>query len=150
MEMPEVENLVLANHVEAVNGLLYISGGGWTDHWRPQPPVGGGPIVSHLGVAVTVVVPAAAPSIPQQLSVTIEDEQERQVAGLQTQINQARPPGLPPGQPQRISLALSFNIVFPVAGDYRLVARLGISTPRELQFRVHDVIPTQAEAPPVN
>ena len=150
MEMPEVENLVLANHVEAVNGLLYISGGGWTDHWRPQPPAGGPPIVSHLGVAVTVVVPPAAAPIPQQLSVAIEDEQERQVAGVQTQINQSRPAGLPAGQPQRIALALTFNIVFPVAGEYRLVARLGISAPRELRFRVHDVAPPAAAAPPVN
>lgn len=148
--MPEVENLVLANHVEVVNGLLYISGGGWTDHWRPQTAVGGPPIVSHLGVAVTVVVPASAAPIPQQLSVTIEDEQERQVAGVQTQINQSRPAGLPAGQAQRISLALTFNIVFPVAGEYRLVARLGISAPRELRFRVHDVATPAAAAPPVN
>ncbi len=148
--MPEVENLVLANHVEAVNGLLYISGGGWTDHWRPQQPLGGPPIVSHLGVAVTVVVPASAPTIPQQLSVAIEDDQERQVAGMQTQINQVRPPGLPAGQAQRISLALTFNIVFPVAGEYRLVARLGIVPPRELTFRVHDVAPPGSEVPPVN
>ncbi len=148
--MSEIENLILANHVEAVNGLLYIAGGGWTDHWRPEPPPGGPPIVSHLGVAVTVVIPSSAPSIPQQLAVAIEDDQGRQVAGMQTQINQQRPPGLPPGQPQRISLALTFNLVFPAAGDYRVVARLGISPPRQHQFRVHDVAPPGVGAPPVN
>ncbi|HVD02885.1 MAG TPA: hypothetical protein VNF75_01910 [Candidatus Dormibacteraeota bacterium] len=150
VESPEVENLILANHVEAVNGLLYISGGGWTDHWRPQPPPGSPPIFSHLAVAVTVMVPAAAPPVPQQLAVSVEDDQGRQVAGMQTQINQARPPGLPVGQAQRIALALTFNLVFPVAGDYRIVARLGISTPRELPFRVHDVAPPEVSAPPLN
>lgn len=148
--MSEIENLILANHVEAVNGLLYIAGGGWTDHWRPELPPGGPPIVSHLGVAVTVVIPSSAPSIPQQLAVAIEDDQGRQVAGMQTQINQQRPPGLPPGQPQRISLALTFNLVFPAAGEYRVVARLGISPPRQHLFRVHDVAPPGVGAPPVN
>ncbi len=150
LESPEVETLILANHVEAVNGLLYISGGGWTDHWRPQPPVGSAPILSHLGVAVTVVVPASAPPVPQQLSVTVEDDQGRQVAGMQTQLNQARPPGLPPGQAQRIALALTFNLVFPMAGEYRIVARLGISSPRELPFRVHDVATPELSAPSLN
>jgi hypothetical protein len=101
-------------------------------------------------VADTVVIPASAPAIPQQLAVAIEDDQGRQVAGMQTQINQQRPPGLPPGQPQRISLALTFNLVFPAAGDYRVVARLGISSPRQHQFRVHDVAPPGVAAPPVN
>jgi len=150
MESPEIENLILANHVEAVNGLLYVSGGGWTDHWRPQAPQPGPPVVSHLGVAVTVVIPAAAPQVPQQLSVGIEDEQGRQVAGMQTMLNQARPAGLPQGQAQRTVLALSFNIIFPAAGEYRVVARLGISPARELPFRVHDVAAGEPGPPPVN
>ncbi len=33
-EKPTIEFLILAHHVEAVNGLLYISGGGWNDHRR--------------------------------------------------------------------------------------------------------------------
>ena len=151
MDSPEIENMILANHVEAVNGPLYISGGGWTDHWRPQSPQPGVPVVSHLGVAVTVVVPAEAPSVAHQLTVGIEDDQGRQVAGIQTQMNQGRPAGLAPGQAQRSVLALSFNIVFPTAGEYRVVARLGIAAPRELPFRVHDVAaPAPPSAPPVN
>ncbi len=149
MESPEIENLVLANHVEAVNGLLYISGGGWTDHWRPQQVPGAPPMVSHLGVAVTVLIPASAPPIPQQLAVAVEDERGQQIAGMQTQLGQARPPGIPPGDAQRVVLALSFNLVFPGPGAYRLVARLGISAPRELPFRVHDVSPPAA-SPPIN
>ncbi len=150
METPEIENLILANHVEVVNGLLYISGGGWTDHWRPAPALSGPPIISHLGVAVTLVVPAAAPPVPQQLTVAIADDQGRQVAGLQTMINQARPTGLGPDQEQRIALALSFNIVFPAAGLYHLAATLGISAPRTLAFRVHDVTPPATDVPTVN
>ena len=36
--MAELEILMLANHAEAANGLLYVLGGGWTHHWRPPPP----------------------------------------------------------------------------------------------------------------
>lgn len=150
MESPEIENLVLANHVEAVNGLLYISGGGWTDHWRPQPVAAGAAIVSHLGVAATVLIPPSAPAVRQQLAVAVEDGAGRQVAGVQTELNQTRPPGMPPGQAQRIALALSFNLVFPAPGEYRVVARLGITPPRELPFRVHDVAPSPELPPPVN
>lgn len=150
VESPEIENLILANHVEAVNGLLYVSGGGWTDHWRPLPTSPGPPPVSHLGVAVTVLIPAAAPQVAHQLQVQIQDEQGRQLAGLQAQLNQGRSPGSTSGQDQRTALALSFNLVFPSAGLYRVVAKLGISPPRELPFRVHDVAPGQPAAPPVN
>lgn len=150
MDFPQIENLILANHVEAVNGLLYVSGGGWTDHWRPQPPHPGAPVVSHLGVAVTVVIPADAPAVPQQLSVAIEDVDGGQVAGLATQLSPTRPPGLPAGQELRSVLALSFNLVFPAAGGYRVVARLGISPPRQLPFQVHDVAPGEPPPPPVN
>lgn len=150
-DSPRIENLILANHVEAVNGLLYIAGGGWTDHWRPAPPGPGQPVVSHLGVGVTVLVPwTASGGQPYQLSVAIEDGAGNQVAGMATQLSSTRPPGLPTGADLRTVLALALNLVFPQAGEYRVVATLAGQQPRAVDFRVHDVVQPPPAQPTVN
>ncbi|MGH7611852.1 MAG: DUF6941 family protein [Candidatus Dormibacteria bacterium] len=149
MDQPQIEILILANHVEAVNGLLYISGGGWTDHWRPAPQ-GGQPVVSHLGVGVTVLVPWTASQAVHTLAVAIEDTGGRQVASVSAQLNPTRPQGLPTGSDQRAVLALSLNLVFPGPGEYRLVARLDQGEARTVGFRVHDVTQPHADPPAIN
>src|SRR5665213_3177253 len=95
MDSPEIENMILANHVEAVNGLLYISGGGWTDHWRPAATNPGQPVVSHLGVGVTVLVPWIASGSPYPLSVPVEVWVGPQIAGVGPQLSSTRAPGQP-------------------------------------------------------
>lgn len=149
-DAPRIENLILANHVEAVNGLLYIAGGGWTDHWRPAAPSPGQPVVSHLGVGVTVLVPWTASGPTYQLSVAIEDAGGNQVAGMATQLSSTRPPGLPTGADLRTVLALSLNLVFPTAGEYRVVATLAGRPGRAVDFRVHDVVQPPPAQPTVN
>ncbi|MFZ0994645.1 MAG: hypothetical protein WAO09_01500 [Candidatus Dormiibacterota bacterium] len=149
-DQPRIENLILANHVEAVNGLLYISGGGWTDHWRPTAAHPGQPVVSHLGVGVTVLVPWIASGNTYPLSVSIQDSVGNQIAGMATQLSSARPPGLPTGSDIRSVLALSLNLVFPAAGEYRVVAALAGQPQRSVGFRVHDVAPPQPAQPTVN
>jgi hypothetical protein len=150
MDAAQIENLILGNHVEAVNGLLYISGGGWTDHWRPSSASAGQPVVSHLGVGVTVVVPWTASGNSYPLSVAIEDAVGNHIAGMTTQLNSPRPPGLPTGADIRSVLALSLNLVFPKAGEYRVVATLAGQPARTVDFRVHDVAPPSPPQPPVN
>ncbi|MGC1184868.1 MAG: hypothetical protein WBA31_06920 [Candidatus Dormiibacterota bacterium] len=150
MDAPRIENLILANHVEAVNGLLYISGGGWTDHWRPAAVAPGQPVVSHLGVGVTVLVPWVASGQPYPLAVRVEDSVGNQIAGMTTQLSSTRPPGLPTGADLRTVLALAMNVVFPTSGEYRVVAALADQPTRAVDFRVHDVVPPAPSQPPVN
>jgi len=150
MDAPQIENLILANHVEAINGLLYISGGGWTDHWRPSAASAGQPVVSHLGVGVTVVVPWTASGNIYPLKVSIEDSVGNRVAEMTTQLNSTRPPGLPTGADIRSVLALSLNLVFPKAGEYLVVATLAGQPARTVAFRVHDVAPTSPPQPAIN
>ncbi len=147
----EIETLILANHVEAVNGLLYVSGGGWTDHWRPAPGAGQ-PVISHLGVGLTILVPWSAATTVHPLAVTIETEDGHAVGQMATQVNLPRPAGMAAGTDQRAVLALALNLVFPVAGPYRVVARLDEIRTREVRFRVHDLsapVPG-ADVPPTN
>ncbi|HUY61867.1 MAG TPA: hypothetical protein VMW49_08315 [Candidatus Dormibacteraeota bacterium] len=148
LDAPEIETLILANHVEAVNGLLYISGGGWADHWRPVPPGAAAPAPSHLGIAVSVIVPWNSTNTPHQVQIWIEDQDGHRLNDpVQVTMNTGRPPNIPPGSEQRVSLALAVNLVFPHPGDYCVKARLGGQEARSVAFRVHD-LPAQGPLPP--
>ena len=135
--MPQVEFLVLANHAEAVNGLLYISGGGWTEHWRNVQP--GQPLPpSTLGVAVGILVPWNETNRRHRLIVRVEGEDGQAVVPpIEGEFEMGRPPGFPPGIDQRSVLAINANLQFPSAGGYRVVAECGDHV-RSVSFRVHD------------
>ena len=135
-----IETLLLANHVEAVNGLLYISGGGWTDLQRRVRP-GEPPPVTHFGLGVSVLVPWTETNRPNRLEVQIEDQDATAVvARLTAQFTVGRPPTLPPGEDQHQALALGLDMVFPRPGGYRVVARLdGEADRRTWPFRIHDL-----------
>lgn len=135
-----IEFLILANHVESVNGLLYISGGGWTEHYRRVKP-GGPPPVSHFGVGVSVLVPWHETNESHQLSIQIENEDATAVvAKVDAALNVGRPPSLPPGTAQHAVIGLSVETIFPATGGYRVIARLdGEKDMKRWPFRVHDV-----------
>ncbi len=139
-ETTAIEFLILANHVETVNGLLYISGGGWTEHYR-RIPKGGQPPVSHFGIGISVLVPWHETNEPHRLVVQVENEDAtRVIATVDSALEVGRPPALPPGTSQHAVMSLSVNTVFPEPGGYRVIARLdqdkGVKT---WPFRVHDI-----------
>lgn len=142
-ETVTIDFVVLANHVEAGNGLLYISGGGWTDHHRVVhegrvPP-------SHFGIAVSVCIPWTATNVPHSIVIRVEDDDATTtVIRSEAQLSVGRPAALPPGAEQHAFVAVNVDTVFPRAGGYRVVAALdedaGASADtRSWAFRVHDV-----------
>ena len=136
-----IEFLILANHAEIVNGLLYVSGGCWTEHQRVT--VLGQPIPnSHLGIALSVLVPWNNTNEQSTIEIRIENEDATEVV-FQTSasITTGRHPALSPGADQHAALGLSVDIVFPHAGGYRIVATLNgdNTTMRRWAFRVHDL-----------
>ena len=53
--MPQIEYVTLAHHAEAVNGLLYLQGSGWSD--LEQPIDGEGNLgMLHLGIGVSIII----------------------------------------------------------------------------------------------
>lgn len=140
---------MLANHVEAVNGLLYVSGGGWTDHYRTIPP-GAPPPMSRLGIAISVLVPWNETNQPHRLAVNVENEDaSATLARVDAELNVGRAPTLPPGAEQHVVLALSVDLVFPKPGGYRVVARLDNErSVKAWPFRVHDTIAGVAPSAP--
>lgn len=145
--MAEIENLILANHAETKDGLLYLMGGGWTDHARTiaagQPPP-----TSHLGIALTVLVGWTETNRPYQVNVVIEPEDGGDALfTLQAELVAGRHPEAVEGSDTRAVLAVSGEVVFPQPGGYRLRASLGDQA-RAVSFRVRDTVVNPGAAPP--
>jgi hypothetical protein len=137
-ESVSLDFLMLANHVENVNGLLYVSGGGWTDHHR-QVVVGNPAPLSHMGIAASVTVPWTQTNRPHSIAIRVEDEDGNLIGKVDGQLNVGRPPLLPPGAVQPMMIGFALDLQFPHAGGYRLVAQVDDGEAKSWPFRVHDV-----------
>ncbi len=133
--MPTIEYVTLANHAEALNGLLYLQGAGWTDVRPPVGPQGQlGPVHFGIGLSVLIGWNEANQKFPLHLEIVHEDGGEP-LMQADTQIEQGRPPGLVPGQDLRSVLAVNVDAQFGLAGGYVLRASIGEQT-RSASFRV--------------
>lgn len=133
--MPTIEYVTLANHVEAINGLLYMLGAGWTEIHPPVDSEGRlGP--AHFGIGVSVLVGwnETNQRFPVELTITHEDGGEPLVR-VEGMIEQGRPPGLPPGSDLRSVLGLDADVQFPQPGGYEVRVSLPGET-KAVAFRV--------------
>jgi hypothetical protein len=134
--MPEVETLMVANHVEALNGLLYVSGGGWTDLWRgnfaPAPPP-----LNHFGIGLGVRIGWTETNRRHHLVMKLVHEDGDEVFRAEADVEVGRPVGVPEGSDQRAVLAVNVDMQFPRPGGYSLTTELAREE-RSIVFRVHD------------
>jgi hypothetical protein len=140
-EKPQFELLCLANHVEALNGLLYMVGGGWTEHHRPPQQSTGQPTISHVGIAVMVRIPWNETNRPHRFQVEIQDLDGASFMKVEGDLNVGRPPQIMPGTAQHACLAINGELVFARSGSYVLRGVLNgdMATLRTWEFRVHDI-----------
>lgn len=144
--MPLIELLTVANHAEAINGLLYLSGAGWTDLRRVVPPEGPPPI-SHIGIAIAVSVGWNETNQRHRVTMRLETADGQEVVNMQADLEMGRPAGLLQGSDLRGVIAVNAELQFPAAGVYRVVASVA-DNPRSVTFRVHDVPTSVMPAPP--
>lgn len=130
VERPELEFLLLADHAEAVNGKLYLMGGGWdrrgiVDFRQPQA----------FAVAIGLLIPWNETNRPVSLSMTLRDVDGADVAPpLQTQVVIGRPANAMPGQKLRYMLAVNLQVALPRLGQYVVEARVGDAPPKRVSF----------------
>jgi hypothetical protein len=131
-EHPEIDFIVLADRVEAVNGKLYMMGGAWD---RLQVPDFSQPV--GFGIAVSVLVPWSGTNEEHPLRIFIESEDGTKLdQEYQINVNIGRPPNAIRGQSFRALIALNGGWVFPRPGTFRLVATLSDQEPKHTVFYV--------------
>jgi hypothetical protein len=133
--MPQIELLTLANHAEAINGLLYLSGAGWTDLYRI---VAEGVVpINHVGVGVAILVAWDETNQRHRVELRIENADGAIVVQVRGDFEIGRPAGLAPGSDLRNVMAFNGELQFPASGIYRVVASVADHV-RSVTFRVHD------------
>jgi hypothetical protein len=150
--MAEVETLMLANHAEATNGLLYVLGGAWTHHWRLLPVAGEQAQPSSFSVAAVFLVEPDEVGRRHSFLFRIVPEVGEEILRIEGTFAVAAPAD-PGTVPYRSAFAAHANLVFGSSGAHRLVAEVDSSSRRVVDFWVHDRDPegqgSEGDTPPV-
>jgi hypothetical protein len=113
--------LLLTDHSEAVNGKVYVNGGGWNMLGFPELPT-----EHRFGIAFGIDVAWDETNEPHTLRLEIQDpDGDRLGDELEFEFETGRPPGALRGQDQRIVLALEASIAFTIAGPHAVVIHDG-------------------------
>src|SRR5712692_7380627 len=129
-----IEYLMLADRAEAVNGKLYVMGGGWDrnfveDFRQPVP----------LSLAVGFLVPWDMLDFPQLIQISIENSEKKEapVYSLEATFVARRPPTGFIGDPLLVTLAVpAVAVKFPGPGKYEVIVRLAGGQERRIRVRM--------------
>jgi hypothetical protein len=105
--------LLLADHSEAVNGKLYMTGGGWNVLRLPELPHDWG---FHIALGIDVGWDETNERHSLQLNIHDPDGVELN-EGFSAEFETGRPPGMPPGQEQTFSTAGPHAAVVQLDGE---------------------------------
>jgi hypothetical protein len=112
--------LLLADHAEAVNGKLYMTGGGWNVLRLPELP--------HewaFHIALGIDIGWHETNATHELRVGIQDPDGVELGeGLAASFETGRPPGMPTGQEQRLVMSIGASATFAAAGPHAAVVHV--------------------------
>jgi hypothetical protein len=140
---PSIEFFILADRAEAVNGKLYMMGGGW-DRYFVQSFAQPVPISFALGI----LVPWNATNRQHGLQITIEDADGHPLRDfrLEASFVAGRPAHIVTGETQRVILTVpTVAIKFEGPGAYQAVARVSNEAERRVSFFL---VPAASPPPP--
>ncbi len=121
----EVEWLILADSAQVVGNKLYLLGGGWD----VLTVNSGFPLDQRCALAMAVKVPWNETNRKKTFEIEVmgEDpatEQPKAILKVGGQFEIGRPPGIPPGQDQRVQIAMETNVRIEYPGTKLIVARI--------------------------
>ena len=113
----EIGFVLLCDYSEAVNGKLYLTGGGWNVLRLPELPHEWS---FHIGLGIDVAWHET--NDPHELVVTVQDPDGLELGeGLTANFETGRPPGLPQGQEQRLVMSIAATATFATPGPHAAV-----------------------------
>jgi hypothetical protein len=133
----EIEFLILADYVEALNNKLYLMGGGWNQIVAPSFPVN-----HRMGIAISILLDEAEAPAHFPLRLAILDVMAERPVIPEIAIDvavQLAEPGVKP----RAVVAMNTQFPLPGAGHYRVVATAAPNVRRETYFDARLVAPLQ-------
>ena len=116
------EFLLLADGAEAVNGKIYILGGGVDRHFVQAGAER--PIQLRADIAVGILVDWGETNNRYPMSVKVIDEDEHEILSIDGEFEAGRPPGAKPGQSLRTVLSIRGPFPIPSPGAYRVQLQL--------------------------
>lgn len=139
----EVGFLILTDHSEALNSKIYVMGGGWNMLRLPALP--------HewsFGIAVGLDVSWDETNRRHTVVFQIEDP-DGEVLGdaFSMDFETGRPPGLLPGQDQRMVMSLVTRTMFHTSGPHAVVVKLGDEQLGRSRFYVTQVTDAMMQPP---
>jgi hypothetical protein len=127
--------LILTDYAEALNGKLYALGAGWSVLRFPELPQ-----EWRFTIGIGIDVGWDETNQRQTLDVVIQDPDGAGLGeDLSMEIEAGRPPGLPPGQEQRMVVAFNVGASFETAGPHAVVIRSGDAELERSRFHVVQV-----------
>jgi hypothetical protein len=112
--------MLLADHSEAVNGKLYMTGGGWNVLRLPELPHDWG-----FHIALGVDVGWEETNQRHALHLNIQDPDGNELGeGFQAEFETGRPPGIPPGADQRLVMSIGTATTFSTPGPHAAVVKV--------------------------
>jgi hypothetical protein len=127
--------LVLADYGESVNGKLYTLGAGWNVLNFPEFPQ-----EWRFSVGMGIDVPWDETNQRRSIELVIQDP-DGNVLGdeLAMEVEAGRPPGLPPGQDQRLVITINVGATFETSGPHALIVRSGDEELKRARFYLIEV-----------
>ena len=137
----EVEFLILADAAQAVNGKLYVLGGGWST----LHPVAL-PLTHQVSVAAGFRIPWNETNQVHHIEIAIVTADGNPIVPpLRGELEMGRPAGLRPGSDQTPVIAMTANTRFERDGRYEVQVRVEDQIVKTITF---DVAPPAKASPP--
>ena len=128
----EVEWLILSDAAEVTGNKLYLLGGGW-DRLTVNSKF---PLRQNMAIALSIRVPWNETNQKHSLQVEIVTADGESVFQFGGQVEVGRPPGIPPGQDQRMQAVVSVGLTLQHPGTYEIIARVENQEMRRTHFNV--------------
>jgi hypothetical protein len=138
--MALIETLLMANHAEIHDGLLYLMGAGWSEVHQTVGP-DQVPPAFHFGIGMTVTIGWSEATRRHHVVMYLEPEGGGpELFRIEADMDSPAPAGDLQVFDTRGVLAVNGHVQFPHPGPYRLAAELEDDI-RNVTFRVHHDAP---------